>query len=800
MKVPLKWLREYVRPGLPAAEIARRLTMAGNEARQIEPAGKKWENVVIGRITAVNPHPNADRLRLVTVDAGNEQPTVVCGAPNTRAGDKVAFARVGAELIDPHTGKTSRLTPAKIRGVVSAGMACSEKELGISESHEGILILPPDAPVGMPLSDYLSDIVFDLEVTPNRPDCLSVIGIAREVSALTGENLRLPEPAYGEAAPPVEERLTVEIIEPELCPRYCASLVTGVRLGPSPAWMQERLLACGMRPINNIVDITNYVMLEYGQPLHAFDYDKVQGKGIIVRRARSGETTATLDGVSRVLSDNTLVIADKARAVALAGVMGGANSEVTESTTSILLEAASFNPANIHYTSRNLGLVSEASMRFERGVRPGMTIPAIRRATQLIVELGGGQAAQGIIDVYPGRQEAPPVPLTMRGLERVLGTGFTFEQISSVLRSLGFDCILKEASVLLATPPYWRGDIRFEVDVIEEVARITGYDKIPMTMLAAPLPRQTPDPRLAAREKIARCLTGAGFHEIVTYSLVALDALNRLMPQPHPLEPAPLRVANPMTADQEYLRPTLRANLLAAYVSNRRYETGGIRLYELDKTYRPRQDDLPEEPETLVALMGGARREKSWTSDDDMIDFFDAKGVAETLFRRLDAAVSFEPGNDEGLHPGKQLAIVAGGKRVGVLGEVHPGVRDAFEIAEPVYLLEVNVSGLLSLLGEPPLFQPIPRFPSVTRDLALVVDYGVAHQQVYDVMSSFPLVRQVTVFDVYAGKQVPPGKKSLAYRIVYQAADHTLTDDEVNNVQQQVLDRLARELGAALRG
>ena len=393
-----------------------------------------------GKIVAVNPHPNADRLRLATVDLGTEQQTVVCGAPNLNIGDKIAFARVGAQLIDAHTGQSMSLKTAKIRGVVSSGMICSEKELGISDSHEGIMVLPAEAPVGTPLADYLGDVVLDLDVTPNRPDCLSVIGIAREVAALSRQSLHIPEISYEETAAPIDQQISIEIIDPDLCPRYCASLITGVKIAESPRWLQERLLACGQRPINNIVDITNYVMLEYGQPLHSFDYDRIRGKKIIVRRAAEGEVIVSLDGVERKLSRDTLVIADEQRAVAIAGVMGGANSEVTENTSTILLEAANFNPASIHYTSRRLSLTSEASMRFERGISPGLTIPALKHATQLIMQLGGGRVAKGIVDVYPGRREPEPIRLSTDEVKRILGVEFSLDRIAGTLTSLGFDC------------------------------------------------------------------------------------------------------------------------------------------------------------------------------------------------------------------------------------------------------------------------------------------------------------------------------------------------------------------------
>ncbi|HUV75285.1 MAG TPA: phenylalanine--tRNA ligase subunit beta [Dehalococcoidales bacterium] len=799
MKVPLKWLKEYVDTTLPVADLASRLTMAGIEAKSIQVTGGKWENIFVGQIVAINPHPNADRLTLPTLDLGTEQATVVCGANNLRIGDKIAFAHVGAELIDGHTGQPAIMKAAKIRGVVSSGMVCSEKELGISDSHEGIMVLPPDAPIGTPLTDYLGDTIFDLEVTPNRPDCLSVIGIARELAALTGQSLHLPEVSYKEAEPSIDQQISVEIADPDLCPRYCASLITGIKIAESPQWMQQHLLACGMRPINNVVDITNYVMLEYGQPLHAFDYKKIKDKKIIVRRARAGEKIVSLDGVERALTKNMLVIADSERAVAIAGVMGGANSEVTEGTTSILLESANFKPTSIHYTGRQLVLPSEACMRFERGIRPELTVPALKRATQLIIQLAGGTATRGIADAYPGKQEHKPISLSTAKVKRLVGVEFSLDQIVSALTSVGFDC-KPAGSEVWATTPYWRSDIKQAVDLVEEVARIIGYDKIPLTMLSQPIPRQNPEPALNLKRKIRDSLTGYGFQEVITYSLTGSEMLNKLKPESHATEPVPLRLANPMTADQEYLRPNLRANLLAALSSNRRHEDGGIRLFELGKVYLPRQKDLPDEPDVLCGLLSGARLEKSWQDDNGLLDFFDAKGVVESLLNRLGVEASLEQSDDKSLHPARQAAIVANGGKVGVVGEIHPKVLDAFDISETACLFEISVADLLPFTTGHKMFQPIPRFPAIVRDIALIVDAEVSHKQITDIIRKVSLVKQVAIFDVYSGEQVPAGKKSLAYRLSYQSPTHTLTDKEVDKVQQQILNSLSRELGATLRG
>ncbi len=803
MKVPLNWLKDYVNVTLPPAELAEKLTMAGFEVAEIITTGGSWDNIIIGQITAVEPHPNADRLRLATVDSGKEQETVVCGAPNLNTGDKIAFARIGARLINPYNGEVEELKTARIRGVVSSGMICSEKELGISDSHEGIMVLAAEAAIGTPLADHMGDTVLDIDVTANRPDCLSVVGIAHEVAALSGQKMHIPEISYKETNSPIDKQITIEIADPDLCPRYCASLITGVKITESPAWLQERLIACDQRPINNIVDITNYVMLEYGQPLHSFDYDRLREKKIIVRRAAEGEDFYTLDEVERKLTGDMLVIGDGEGTVAIAGVMGGLNSEVTEGTTSILLEAASFKAASIHYTSHHLGLTSEASIRFERGISAGLTIPALRHATQLIAELGGGKVAQGIIDAYPGKKEPEPVTLTPEKVKRVMGTAISRDRIAKTLTSLGFEC-QAEGSRISVIAPYWRSDISQDVDLIEEVARIIGYDKIPTTMLNEPIPQQNPEPVLGLKRKLRQCLVGHSFQEIMTYSLTGLQALSNLVPEPRPPKPMPLRVVKPLTADQEYLRPNLRANLLATLESNRRHEDGGIRLFELGKVYLPRENDLPGEPEALCGIMSGPRVESSWLGSGGAFDFYDVKGVVEGLLDHLDVAVSFEKSNDEGLHPARQAAIVIeddGLKvKLGIIGELHPKVADAFEIDGPVCVFEINVSALLPFAAIYKMFQSIPRFPSIIRDLALAVDADVTHQKVLDIIKSFSLISEVILFDVYSGKQVAAGKKSLAYRLVYQSPTHTLTDEEVNKVQEQILKRLTGELGATLRG
>ena len=804
MKVSLKWLRDYVDIKLTSRELAEKLTMAGLEVRGIETVGGTWDNVVIGEVVALNPHPNADRLKLATVDLGTEQVTTVCGAPNISLGQRVTFARVGACLMDPHTGEAAVLKPAKIRGIVSEGMVCSEKELGISESHEGILVLPPEAPVGAPLSAYMGDVVLDLDITPNRPDCLSVIGIAREIAALTGEAIHLPEVHYEEKEKSIDSFASVDIVSPDLCPRYCASLVTGIRIAPSPVWLQQRLNSCGMRPINNVVDVTNYVMLEYGQPLHAFDYDKLRGRQIIVRRSGKGETITTLDGSKRTLGADILVIADKEGAVAVAGIMGGLDSEVTGRTGTLLLESANFNQAAIRRGCSHLQFQSEASIRFDKGLSRELPLVPLKRATQLLLALAGGKAAKGVIDVYPGKSKPELISLTTRQVKRLSGLKVNIDEILNVLKDLGFECREGDSeSLILVSAPYWRSDIRCSADLVEEVARIIGYDKVPVTRLSSPLPPQKSKLSLEARrgelkDKLRNILTGFGFQEILTYSLMSLETLRKVSPQLE-LRTPPLKVANPMTREQEYLRTSLRAGLLATLAHSQKFEQGGIRLFEIGKVFLPQGKDLPVEKDMLCAVLSGVRAELSWQADRETLDFFDAKGVVESLVNQLGLKASFGNSDDEGLCPGKGADVVVGADKLGIVGDLHPKVVQAFELSNTVCLIEIDLEKLLTEITRTRGYQSIPRFPSVSRDIALVLDEQVTYRSVEQIIQSFPLVKKVTLFDLYRGEQIREGKKSFAIRIVYQSPSRTLTDEEVDRTQEQMLARLRQELAATLR-
>jgi phenylalanyl-tRNA synthetase beta chain len=555
-----------------------------------------------------------------------------------------------------------------------------------------------------------------------------------------------------------------------------------------------------MRPINNIVDVTNYVMLEYGQPLHAFDYNEIRGKQIIVRRAESGEIIATLDGVERALNQNILMIADKQRAIAIAGIMGGSDAEVTGNTTSVLIESANFNQAVIHRGSIGLRLSSEASLRFEKGLSRDLALVALKRATQLMAELAGGKVAKGIIDVYPGKQLRESILLPVADIKRLLGVELEVREIAKTLELLGFSCRQTESnSKVHVEVPWWRTDVSCAADLAEEVARIIGYDRIPTTMLSSQLPRHEPVPMLALKRQLRNILVSCGFQEVLTYSLTSLEMLGRLSPELCLIGPAPMKVANPMSREQEYLRTSLRAGLLSVLARNERYQEEDIRLFEIGKVFLPRERDLPQEKEMLCAVLSGSRRRLSWRNKEEPIDFFVAKGVVESILSKLGVGASFEKGEDVSLCPGRIGSVVIGDENLGVVGELHPKVSEFFELSDAVYLIEIDLDKLLSVTITLKKYQPIPRYPSTSRDIALLVEEQITYQQICDIIQSFSLVNSVALFDLYVGEQVSAGKKSLAFRIIYQSPTHTLTDSEVDKVQQQILDKLQRDLRASLR-
>ena len=806
MNVPLSWLKDYVDVTIPATELAHRLTMAGVEVGGVQIVGG-WENCYVGEVLRVEPHPNADRLRMCTVNIGREELRVVCGAPNVAAGLKVPFATVGARLFNTHSGKHEALKASRIRGELSEGMICSELELGLGQDHSGIIELPQDAPLGQDLTEYLGDQVLEVEVTPNRLDCLSVLGIAREVASLTGRSVREPDLHYPEEGEPIAQLTSVEIAHPDLCYRYTASLITGLKIGPSPQWLQQRLTRAGLRPISNVVDVTNYVMLEYNQPLHAFDFHKLQESRIVVRRAAPGETLVSLDGADRKLDDSMLVIADARVPVGLAGVMGGANTEISDDTTAVILESATFDARCNRRTSQKLGLRTEASLRFEKGLRPELAPLGLRRATQLFLQVAGGKAAQGIIDVFPGSDAGiPEVTLTPTRLKRVLGIGFEPERVERCLSSLGFTCQPAEEGALRVTVPYWRSDIAIEEDLIEEVARTIGYDEIPTTMISTPVPHHRPEELRQMREEAKDALVTSGFQEIINYPVASLESLQQAANQPSIDEP--LRLFNPLNARAPYLRTSLRSGVLSSLAANRGHDTGPLALFEAGRAYIPREGDLPREPEMVVGVMSGPWRESWWQEGDaSQVSFYDAKGVVDALLQRLRVAAEYEPSTDPVFAPGRGASIVGNSgvgnsSPIGIVGELHPSVAEAFDLGlEPTMLFELELEPLLRLREQDSKHFASPsRFPPAVRDLAVNVDRAVPAAKVLSIITRHRLVARATLFDVYRGTNVPAGKRSLAYRIEFQSREQTLTAEQANRALRDVLGSLERELGATLRG
>ena len=812
MKVPLTWLRQYVNVDIPADELAHRLTMAGVEVGEVQETGG-WSEVYVGSVTSVRPHPNADRLRLCTVTTGSDQMEVVCGAPNVAESQKICFARVGAYLYNAHSQRRETLAAATIRGVESQGMICSELELGLGDDHTGIIVLPDDAPLGEPLSDYLGDTILDLELTPNRLDCLSMLGVAHEVAALTGGEVTEPEIRYEETGPPVEERVSISIADPDLCHRYTATVIDGVNIGPSPQWLQDRLTRAGLRPISNVVDVTNFVMLEYNQPLHAFDLGAVKDDTVIVRRARPGEKLTTLDGVERVLTTENLVIADSQDPIGLGGVIGGANSEIGPHTATVLLESANFNAANNRETATSMGLRTEATLRFEKGLRPELAPLGLRRATALIQEVAGGTIAPGIIDVYP--EPAPPltVALTLRRLRQSLGMDLPLNNAQAALESLGFTCRAM-GNAIEVTIPWWRNDVNIEDDLVEEVVRIIGYDAVPTVMLSTPIPFHSPSQFIALREEVRDLLAAGGMQEVINYSVASMDLIERAVPVDE--EAPPMRLANPMSATHEYLRPTLHAGLLANLAANQADGSGSFRLFEAGRVFLPRSGDLPEEVEIVAAVLAGQRGEASWLAGNDGggMDFYDAKGMVEWLLGRLGIPAEWEPAEHPVYQPGRCAVVKAlppsplpggntrGGEGVlGFVGEVHPSIRERFGLDSGIVAgFELRLSALLAALPESERnFVALPRFPAATRDLALIVPADIPSGRVTELIMRNRLVQRAELFDIYSGENLSPGTKSLAFHLEFQAPDRTLTSEEVTRSLDGLLRNLQREVGATLR-
>ncbi len=823
MRVVISWLREYVDlDGVTVEDLAERWTLAGLEVESIEHIGDWWdrERLIVGAITRIEPHPNADRLVLADVDYGaGETHRIVTGAPNLlplrETGDlerpmKVVFAREGVELFDGYAEGWVKtvLKGRKVRGVMSDAMACSEKELGLSDDHTGILVLDDDAPVGSPLADVLGDAVVTLDLTPNFARAMNMIGVARETAAILGRPFRAPEPAVEATGSDVNDLAEVVIMDPDLCPRYSARVIRDLTIGPSPTWMARRLTMAGMRPINNVVDITNYVMLEWGEPLHAFDYDalaKRAGGGpptIIVRRALPGERMTTLDDVHRPLDADTLMIADKAGPLAIAGVMGGAETEVGQSTRNVLLEAAAFDFISIRRTSTAQKLPSESSARFGRGVHPALVAPASIRAAELMRQLAGGEVAKGVVDAYPRPPEPEVVTLPAGEVRRLLGVDVPLEETVAILERLEFEVERLPDGALRATVPADRMDVAIPADLVEEVARIYGYDRLPATRMADPLPEQRDNPALRLEELTRDTLAAAGLQEAISYHLLDADHEAKLTAEPQPAAEGHLGLSNPISPERSSLRRSILTGLLDAARSNLRF-TNRIALFEVGPVYYARPDDLPQEPRRVGLVLIGPVREQSWRGGRGRsMDFHDAKGVVETLLAALGIEAEWRPGAHPSTHPSRTAAIEAGGCLLGHVGELHPQVRERWELGEqPVAVADLDLDALGGLAGGWPSFSPFSVYPGVHEDLAVVVDEAVPAAEVAAVIrrAGGTLLVDLDLFDVYRGAQVGTGKKSLAWSLTFQASDKTLTSEATGAVRNRIVKALEKELAAGIR-
>src|SRR6266700_8250611 len=877
MKVPLSWLKEYVDITVPPEELAYTLTMAGLEVEAIEYIGADWgDKIITAQIVHLEKVPGSDHLNYARVITGKEEPGeelgIICGAPNIRQGDKVPLALVGARIGDITIGEK------KTMGYISQGMLCSLRELGLGNDHSGIYILDPDVQIGQRLVDVLGEVVLDFAIKAHRGDLTSIIGIAREVAALTKQELRIPQPTLDEenvgaglvparSTPaglvPAQSMIEVTVEDPDLCPRYTARIISGVKIGPSPEWIGRRLLGAGMRPINNVVDVTNYVMLEFGQPLHGFDYDLVRQHHIIVRRAHDGEEMTTLDGVRRKLTSDMLLITDPEGPTAIAGVMGGAISEVNDKTTTVLLEAANFQAANIRRTSVALGLRTDASSRFEKGLDPTLTVIAANRAMQLMSELAGGTVHPGIVDCYPDPVQPRIIPFSTREVEWLTAVKVTQLEVVEALTSLGFGVGPDENSNnMLVTVPTFRSDIVEGADLVEEVVRMIGYNSIPSTVPVGPLPEPQVHSWFAREYEVRDILIGAGLNEIVTYSITSRARMVNLLAQadassarfllqaattdsrgragPYPVSagpypgpagpyPAPatstavasfdarslpaVTLVNPPSSDLESMRLTLMSGLLETMQENSKRSKAGLRFFEVGRRYLPSSEalSLPDERRSVgIALCGPA--EISWFAElARPADFYDLKGVVEMLLDRLHIThYRFTPTQHPTFHPGRcalleLLRRSSAGEEtyspVGVLGEVHPLVQQRYDLPDRAYLCELDLEQLYAAVPEKLTYAPISRHQDLTRDLAIVVDQQVPAQDVHDaiVRSGGELLHSATLFDVYTGEPIPPGKKNLTSSLVYQSQDRTLTDAEANALQERIIHALHEEFGAVLR-
>ncbi|MGI6498651.1 MAG: phenylalanine--tRNA ligase subunit beta [Oscillospiraceae bacterium] len=794
MKLSRKWLSEFVDIGAVSdKEYADVMTLTGSKVETVEDLGADIQNVVVGKVLDIQKHENADHLFVCSVDVGQGAPvSIVTGAQNVRTGDLVPVALDGALL----PGDV-RIKKGTLRGVLSSGMLCSLKELNLSihdfpyAAEDGIFLLREDCAPGEDIRPVLGldDHVVDFEITNNRPDCFSVIGLARESAASFRVPLRLHTPKVKGRGGSSGAPLDVEILAGDLCPRYTARVVRQVKIGSSPKWMRERLRASGVRPINNIVDITNYVMLEYGQPMHAFDYACVSGGKIVVRRAGEDTSFQTLDGTVRTLKPDTLVIADETRPVGIAGVMGGANSEITDETKTIVFESANFSGVSIRKTAIGLGMRTDASGRFEKGLDPMNTLPALERACELVELLGAGEVAEGVVDVIAADLLEVSLPLEPHKINRLLGTDLSADQMKALLTPLGFTF---DGDTILV--PSFRGDVRHYSDVAEEVARMYGYNQIPTTLMRGETTLGGRTHAQNARRQIGELCRGMGFSEIITYSFVSPSCFDKIRMQPdHPLRNA-LTILNPLGEDTSILRTRVLPSMMETVARNISCRNAAAKLYEFATVYKPRGDDsgLANEQVRLSLAAYG-----------DGVDFFSLKGNVEAILRALRIEhVSFvaEP-NMPSYHPGRCARITAGGMQLGLIGQIHPLIGQNYGVSQPVYGAQLSFDALLKQQAPEPQYVPLPRFPSILRDIALVCDAAIPVAVLEECIGrgSQGLLKEASLFDIYTGAPIPAGKKSVAFSLVLRADDKTLTDPEADADVRSILSLLKSELGAVLR-
>jgi len=801
MLVSLKWLKDYIDPEMAPEELADRLTMAGLEVEEIRTIAPKFSGVVVAKILSVRPHPNADKLSLCDVTDGSQIRPIVCGAKNIQPGDIVALAKVGAVIPGGYTIKSTVL-----RGEKSEGMLCSEAELEIGDDTSGILQLPADMVPGTPLEEALdlNDTVLDVGVTPNRSDCLSMIGMAREVAALTGKTLKMPEGKVRESVEDVSRLSSVTIEDPDLCPRYTARLIRNVTIGDSPVWMKTRLEAAGLRAINNVVDVTNFVMLEMGQPLHAFDFRFLEEGRIVVRKSKPGEEFVSLDGKSRVLPDHTLLICDGKKPVAIAGIMGGLNSEVKDDTRTILLESAYFNPSSIRRSSRRLAMPTDAAFRFERGIDPEGVLRALDRAAQLMADLSGGLVCKNRLDEYPAKiKPVENILFRMDRVRQVIGAAVPAGETVRILKSIGMKVRREGRGAYRVTPPSFRVDIEREIDLIEEIARLYGYDRVPSTLPSVSVAETEAIPRLTLEERIRRLLTGFGYSEIINYSFTSPLSVEALGLPPEDERRRLVVIRNPLTEDQSVMRTTLIYGLLETLKKNIHNASLNLKLFEIGRTFlRRKEGELPEERNILAALLAGKASDDLWGSKVG-VDFYDLKGCLENIFQdlKLETLRCRTRKPEAFLHPGQSCGVYLGDVQIGCLGKAHPDVLKKMDIKSDAYLFEINLDLLGAHAERRIQYREISKFPAIQRDVAFLLPASMESEKMLETVlqQTEDLLENVSIFDIYAGQGLEEGTKSLGLRFSYRALDRTLTDAEVNTIHNRIVDNTVRLTGAKIR-